>query len=75
MRREFRQNDLRQFSAPSNTYFHVVHNNPLYTPFECIANRFLNFNINHVKIHYDELFLFSDIHKAALRDIHVSVPM
>ena len=75
MRREFRQNVLKQFSAPSNTYFHVVHNNPFYTPSECIASRFLNFNVNHVKIHYDTLFLFSDIHKAAIRDIHVSVPM
>ena len=66
MRREFRQNGLRKFSALSNTYFHVVDHNPFHTPFECIASRFLNFNVNHVKIHYDALFLFSDIHKAAL---------
>ena len=58
MRREFRQNGLMQFSAPSNTYFHVVHNNPFYTPFECIASRFLNFNVNHVKTHYDAISYF-----------------
>ena len=72
MRRVFRQNGLKQFSALSNTYFHVVHNNPFYTPFKCVASQFLTFNVNYVKIHYDALFLFSGIRKAALRDIHVS---
>ena len=60
MRREFRQNSLEEFSAPCNTRFHAVLNNPLYTPFECIASQFLNFNVNHVKIHYDALLPFSD---------------
>ena len=75
MRREFRRNGLKQFSAPSNTYFDVVHNNPFYTHFECIVSRFLNFNVNHIKIHYETLSIFSDIRKPVLRDIHVNVPI
>ena len=75
MRREFRQNSLKGFSAPCNMCFHAVLNNPFYTPFECIASQFLNFNVNHVKIDYDALLPFSDSYKASLKYTYVSVPM
>ena len=67
MRQEFRQNSLKQVIVPSKRYFYVVHNNPFYKPFPCVARRFLNFNNYNISV---EIFDILSIHYNILKVKH-----
>jgi hypothetical protein len=71
MRREYWNQGIKCVAEPSNVYFHVSYDNPLFQPFECIQRKLLTFNIQMVKIHRHALPFLTTQHKALLRDLNL----
>ena len=60
---------MKCLAAPSNAHFQAFCDNPFYQPFECnIQQKYLAFNVAHMKIHHSIIGLLTPQHLAMLRN-------
>ena len=69
LRQEYYNQGMKCLAAPSNAHFQAFCDNPFYQPFECnIQQKYLVFNVAHMKIHHSIIGLLTPQHLAILRN-------
>ena len=75
MRREYFKDGRKQMSGPSKVYFHLFHENPFISPFECVQRRMMTFRMGTVNLHWDAFKSTSDVQKIHLQRLGLPIPL